>query len=272
MSEEGLTLIAQGREAEIFLRPDGRVLKLMRRPEWSHRVEREATALHALHADGLAAPEAFGIVSVDGRPGLVMARVEGVDLLQLLGRRPYALERVARTMAAQHAAMHACAAPASLPDLRAELRGRIEFVGADLPPDQAAFALEVLATLPDGDRLCHGDFHPGNIIGTWEAPVVIDWGDSTRGDPTADVARTHLLMRIGDPPPGSSAFIRVAAPIGGGIIAARYLSAYRKLRPLDRAELRRWQVVRAAARFAEGVEEEFPALRRFLARAVRRLG
>ncbi|MBV9934839.1 MAG: hypothetical protein JO367_11110, partial [Actinobacteria bacterium] len=94
----------------------------------------------------------------------------------------------------------------------------------------------------------------------------------TRGDPTADAARTHLLMRIGSPPPGSSGFIRVAAPIGGRIIAARYLAAYRELRPVDADLLHRWQVVRAAARFAEDVEEEFAALRAFLDRAVRRVG
>ncbi|MBV8692325.1 MAG: aminoglycoside phosphotransferase family protein [Actinobacteria bacterium] len=271
-SEEGLTLLAQGREAEIFLRPDGKVVKVMRFADWGHRVEREQAALQVLHADGLAAPESFGTTIVDGRPGLVMERIEGADFLQLLGRRPYALNRVARTLATQHVAMHRCAAPAALPELRAVLRERIEVGAEGLLPEHAAFALAVLDTLPDGDRLCHGDMHPGNILGSWDAPVVIDWGESTRGNPIGDVARTHLLMRIGKPPPGSSAFINVAAPIGGRILAARYLVAYRKLRPVDDALLRRWQVVRAAARFAEGIEEEVPALRAFLARARRPVG
>ena len=131
-SEEGLTLLAQGREAEIFVRPDGKVVKVMRFADWGHRVEREQAALQVLHADGLAAPESFGTTIVDGRPGLVMERIEGADFLQLLGRRPYALNRVARTLATQHVAMHRCAAPAALPELRAVLRERIA-VGPEGP-------------------------------------------------------------------------------------------------------------------------------------------
>lgn len=270
MSGEGLTLLAQGREAEIFLRPDGNVLKLMRQPEWANRTEREAAALEALHGDGLAAPEAHGTVTVDGRPGLVMERVDGVDLLTMLGRRPFALEQVARTMATNHAALHECRGPAALPTLRDELRRQIETAGA-LPTEQAGRALDLLATLPDGDCLCHGDFHPGNILGSLERAVVIDWGNATRGDPTADVARTHLLMAIGRPPPGTSTFLRVAAPVGGRIIAGRYLVAYRRLRTVDPIALSRWEVVRAAARFEEGVEDEFAGLEKFIAKAIRRL-
>jgi aminoglycoside phosphotransferase (APT) family kinase protein len=51
-----------------------------------------------------------------------------------------------------------------------------------------------------------------SILGTCLAtgmgsPVVIDWGDATRGDPLADVARTELLHRLGEPPPGTSAVL-----------------------------------------------------------------
>ena len=48
---------------------------------------------------------------------------------------------------------------------------------------------------PDGDRLCHGDFHPMNILGDVSQPVIIDWPDARRGDPAADVCRSYLLMR-----------------------------------------------------------------------------
>ena len=32
-----------------------------------------------------------------------------------------------------------------------------------------------LDTLPDGQRFCHGDYHPGNVILTKAGPIVIDW-------------------------------------------------------------------------------------------------
>ena len=50
--------------------------------------------------------------------------------------------------------------------------------------------------MPEGDRLCHGDFHPINVLGEVSRPVVIDWPDACRGDPAADLCRSYLLLRL----------------------------------------------------------------------------
>ena len=42
--------------------------------------------------------------------------------------------------------------------------------------------------------LCHGDLHPSNVILTVDGPMVVDWFDTGRGDPIADIARSTLLM------------------------------------------------------------------------------
>jgi Ser/Thr protein kinase RdoA (MazF antagonist) len=38
------------------------------------------------------------------------------------------------------------------------------------------------------DTLLHGDFHPGNTVGSAERPVVLDWGDCGVGNPLLDQA------------------------------------------------------------------------------------
>ena len=48
--------------------------------------------------------------------------------------------------------------------------------------------------MPEGE-LCHGDFHPLNIIGPIGQEVLVDWLDATRGDPAAYVCRSFVLMR-----------------------------------------------------------------------------
>lgn len=259
----GLPLLAEGREAEVFLRPDGTVLKLLRHPAMADRARREHAALAALNAHGTLAPRCMATVEVDGRPGLVLERVAGPDLLTAMGSRPWLVWRVGTVTARAHIDMHGEAAPAALPDLHDELRSRIRWAPV-LPEASAAFALGVLDTLPAGDRLCHGDFHPGNVLGTWDRPVVIDWGDAARGDAAADVARTDLLLRVGAPPPGASLALRTLAPVGRRLLADRYLSVYRRHRPLDADHLARWKVVRAAARLADGIEEEYDELLAFL--------
>ena len=170
---------------------------------------------------------------------------------------------VAGTLGRAHSAMHSHHAPDTLPDLRYELGQSIESANA-LPRSLAADALDLLRTLPAGDRLCHGDYHPANVLGTLRAPVIIDWGDASRGDPAADVARTLLLLRMGELPPETSAGMRALTAIGRGVLARRYLAVYRRSASEEPARLDDWMFVRAAARFNEELEVEYPRLLRLL--------
>jgi hypothetical protein len=52
-----------------------------------------------------------------------------------------------------------------------------------------------VAAAPDGARLFHGDFHPGNVICSSRGPVIVDWPNALRAHPAVDVARSIVLMR-----------------------------------------------------------------------------
>jgi hypothetical protein len=256
---DGMIPIGAGREAEVFLLANGNVLKLMRDTGSQFRVEREVIASAAANEQAKRAPEIQGTTVIDNRPGLISERIDGPDLLTRLGGAPWDVGRAGAVMARVHAAMHEATAPPSLPNLNEELRTRIG-TASGLPDELADYALSTLERLPEGDRLCHGDFHLGNILGTWDQPLTIDWGKAARGVPLADVAQTMIVHRIGDPPPKNQPLLRLLTPIGRGILVRRYLSTYRKLRPIQESSLDRWKVVRAAARFRDGIEIEFATL------------
>src|SRR5258706_247313 len=57
-------------------------------------------------------------------------------------------------------------------------------------------ALGILDTMSDGDRLAHGDLHPGNVLLAEPGPVLIDWADATRGDAVADGFDTYWSSQI----------------------------------------------------------------------------
>jgi aminoglycoside phosphotransferase (APT) family kinase protein len=249
-----LERLGGGREADVYAWDEGRVVRLARDPSHAVRVEREALALEAARRAGVPVPAVYERLMIDGRPGVVLDRVDGDDLLVWLGRRPWALWPVARTLGRQHAALHRVEAPDGLPPLREELRRRLR--SRLVPADVRRLALARLERLPDGDRLCHGDFHPANLLRNGTGYAVIDWTNGSRGHPAADVARTVLLLGGGELPADSPPVVRRLERVARRVLRAGYLRAYGRELPLDEALVRRWRPVCAAARLSEDIEGE----------------
>lgn len=247
--------IAEGREAEIFAWDEGRVLRLFRTARSAQVLERECAAMRAVREAMPLVPEVFDLVEVEGRPGIVMERVDGPDQITLLGSKPWQVYSAGTALGKVHAAINGVAAPSSLETLHERLR-RIA-ARPEVPEGARTRLLALLDALPGGDRLCHGDFHPGNILMSSRGPVVIDWPNVTAGDPAADFARTDLLLTMGEPPPGTPSLVRYMQGIGRRIIRSAYRRAYLAERPTDPALVARWRVVRAADRMiAEGIDSE----------------
>ncbi len=261
--QQDLQKIAEGREAEIFAWEDGTVLRLMRSPDAQQAVEWQERALRAALSAGVSVPAVHGTTTVQGRPGLIMERIDGTDMLTLVGQRPWLLFKASRVFGEMQAQLHETVAPDDLPALKAALKRRIESSDR-VPRDLAEFAVAGLEELPDGDRLCHGDFHPANIIWSDDRPVIIDWSGVARGDPAADYVRTELMIQLGDPPPGSSLMLRVLALVGRKILISAYKRAYRRCRPIDGSLVERWGPPVMANRLVDGIEPERPKLLRLL--------
>ena len=104
---------------------------------------------------------------------------------------------------------------------------------------QRQVLLNGLRKMPDGDHLCHGDFHPRNVLGEASQPIVIDWPNACCGDAAADVCRSYLILKL-------HAF-EIAEP---------YLDAYCLVGRVQRQTILDWLPYIAAARLDEAVPGE----------------
>jgi aminoglycoside phosphotransferase (APT) family kinase protein len=261
--------LGAGREAEILAWGDHLVLRWLHDPEGRDRLEIEAAAMTVAAEGGVPVPTVYDVIMVDGRPGLIMDRIDGEDLLTVLERQPWTFARAASRLGRLQAQLHDISAPPVLPDLRRTLLDRID-AAPHLPPHLAAYARDLLAELPDGDRICHGDFHPGNVIAHADGEVLIDWSNAARGDPMGDLARTMLLVRIGALPADTPRFTRAVTQFGRKLLLRAWLGSYRRVRTFDPSVIRRWETVGAAARLSEGIDEEVGPLLRLLKQRHRR--
>lgn len=257
-----LKRVGQGREAEIFEWETSGVVRLMRDPGAADRLDVEREALVAAREGGAPVPEVGDRVTLEGRPGLIMERIDGGDLIERVARRPWTIFDAASLLGRIHVAVHRVAAPPELRGSRPLLEKRITM--ASLPSRLASAALRVLAQLPDGDRLCHGDFHPANVLMSSRGPLVVDWTNASRGTPDADVARTLLMLELAVVPDTMPAIVRRMSSVGRRLFRRGYVRAYRRLRSWDDDAIRPWKFVHAAARIAEGIVEEEALLIRYV--------
>lgn len=201
-------------------------------------IEREYRAA-ALAADrGVAVARPIERIDTEEGRAILYPEIAGATLLGFMRRKPLGAGAALGDMVRLHRSIHACKGKELRP-LKAVLRTDIEYGPADQRLKAAAYAM--LDGLPDGDRLLHGDFHPGNIIAAPEGLTAIDWSKAARGDVTPDMLRTEMLLRFGLGPEDP------LTNIARDWAARRYVAAYGAIAGDGLAHIPQWRAVVALA-------------------------
>lgn len=263
--------IAEGRTAELYRWGDDRVVKLYRSGSSPDYVRREARVSQIVCRANLPAPSVYasdrddGLFEVGGRLGILYEWIDGPTMLRDVASRPWVLVPHSKTFAALHAQVHSVSGE-GLPDLRERIRRAIDGAAEWVSEDLRVAAHAALDRLPEAHRVCHGDFHPDNILLGDRGPVIVDWGPASAGHPAADVAWTILLFRFAGSPVGAPLPVRAFVKWLGAIALRIYLRTYSELTGTTRAEIGRWLGVIAVLRLADRIPEERDALVRLVHR------
>ncbi len=235
--------LAAGRTAEIYPYGEERVLKLFFPAIPESWIDREVSIGRYIHEAQLPVPQVFGRLEVNDREGVVYERIDGPSLLNQLARMPWKAVPYARLLANLHAQVHMISAPLGLETQREWARGGIPNTDK-LSEELKASILHLLASMPDGNQLCHGDFHPGNIIISHRGPVIIDWMTASRGTMCGDVARTSIILEAAQAPEGTP--MRWLLEWVRKSFLATYLKTYFQLQPVERSSFIAWRTIMAA--------------------------
>lgn len=250
------TLLGHGRTADVYLWKEDSVLKLFVDGFPSRLIEQEVDGTRAANVAGVPSPHLMHVITVDGRQGLVLERLTGYTMLAVLGREPMRVTHYAGIFAELQARINECHSP-ELTYRREDLARRIARAG--VVARVKGNALATLERLPDGENLCHCDFHPDNVLMTPQGPSVIDWTSAARGTPASDAAHTALLLRIADAPPGFFRLAWVEREARDRFYGA-WLKRYRELQPEAAATMWSWLLPVAVARLADDIPGERPRL------------
>lgn len=253
--------LAFGRTAEVYPWGGTQVLKLFHEAVSRESIEYEQRIALAIQDTELPVPAVGEIVRLNGRDGLLYQRVEGVPMAEKLQRKPWCVFKYAKHSAILHHTLHSSRLQAGVPSQPERLQRKI-LSAKELQANLQRKVLTSLERMPSGESLCHGDFHPGNILLTTQGLCIIDWIDATIGNPLADVARSSIiLLGLADCQvrnPWLRGFIRLFHRL--------YLWYYFRLNPDGKREYQLWLPIIAAARLSEKI----PGLKGWLLRQVER--
>lgn len=208
-----MNLIGKGNTAEVFDMGDDKILKLFIPGYPKEPVEREYSNARLMESFNLPVPACYEMTERDGRFGIVYEKVPGTDLYTFMVKTGEFQKGLEILVGFQKQILEKeCDTLMSYKDF-------IKLVIGDRDPD----AFTKIDSLPDGNTVCHGDFHPFNILVDDAGNAkVIDFMNVCRGPKLYDIARSYFLMR-GDGPVQSE--------------VAALLSAYLQLHAVTEAEL-----------------------------------
>jgi aminoglycoside phosphotransferase (APT) family kinase protein len=184
--------IGEGASADVHAWAPGQVVKLFK-PVVPLRLGRhEARVTRAVFAAGAPAPEVLDEVTLEGRFGIVLPRLDGPTLLQHYRSGAITFEQAGAILASFAISVHRTPPPPKVLRLRDWVDAWLRAGGGTLPKHIDTGVRVLIERLSPGDELCHGDLHPGNVIMT--GPRLIDWTGTVRAPAAYDLGFSHVLL------------------------------------------------------------------------------
>ena len=186
--------IGEGAYSEVYAFAPGQVVKLFKAGVPRQFGPYEARMIRAVLAAGLPVPEVFGEVTLDGRFGIVLQRLDGPTLWQLSRSGAVTFEQAGAIVAALAMSVHRTPPPPEVLSLREHMEGALRLDDGKLPQHIATDVLALIDRLSPGDGLCHCDLSPGNVIMTAEGPRLVDWTFAMRAPAAVELGFLHVIL------------------------------------------------------------------------------
>lgn len=244
--------ISQGNTAEIFLYDKNKIVKLFKEKMPFEAINYEYRISVVLQEKLDNIPKVFDLLTYNNRYGIVYEEVKGIDMLNILTQKRGKLKDCAKKMAQIHASLHKEDINIAY-SLKDKLKNDIENI-VELTNEEKEKIKQHLDSLPDGNKICHFDFHPGNIMFKGDTPMVIDWMNACMGTRGADMARTCLLLTGGEVA-HAGFLLKFWIQMFKKRIEKLYYKEYKKITGISDEEVEQWMLPVAAARLTEWISD-----------------
>lgn len=226
------------RNKKTIYRDGDRCIKVFNEDYSKADVLNEALNQARVESTNLRIPKILEVSMVDGNWAIVSEYIPGKTLAQLMEENPEKKDEYLEMFVDLQLKMHNEVCP-TLNKLKDKMNAKIS--AADLDATTRYDLHTRLDGMPKHNKLCHGDFTPSNIIVPEDGePYILDWSHATRGNASADAARTYLRFVLK----------------GDEEDAKKYLNLFCKKSDTARQYVEKWLPIVAASQSVKGNEQE----------------
>ncbi len=195
---------------------------------------------------GLNIPRLLGVTMVEGKWAIANEYIPGKTLAQLMEENPDKEDEYLDLFVELQLDVHKHSCP-MLNLLTEKTQHKISATKFDAT---TRYELHTrLASMRVHKKVCHGDFHPSNVIITPEGKVyILDWAHATQGNASADVAQTFLMLTLE----------------AKEKLANKYLDLFCKKSDTAKQYVQKWIPIVAAAQSVKGKPEEQELLNKWV--------
>ncbi|MCH5200484.1 MAG: phosphotransferase [Oscillospiraceae bacterium] len=169
--------------------------KLFHKSYSPHHIYREAMLQCMAAEAGINVPKIHGVIEVDDRLAIVSDYIEGDTVAELMDEFPAKKDKYLALLADTQLDL--------LSRTVNDVRKLTYCIGQDIDAltqldEVKRYELEtLLASMPDHDKLCHGNFGPENVmIDGMDRVFILDWNAAAKGNAGADMAKTYLKLTL----------------------------------------------------------------------------
>ncbi|MBI9012255.1 MAG: phosphotransferase [Clostridiales bacterium] len=184
-------VVGVGNTAVVYEWQEDKVLKLFNSGYPLESIEKEFHNAKAIETMSFGKPKAYEMISYENQTGIVYNKITGDSLLDWV-IETQDVKQCAVYMAELHKSILQYKID-DVPKYKDFLKANIKNASS-VNSMKCEKKLQLLDRLVDDEILCHGDFHPGNIIMSNGQFVVIDFMNVCRGSYLYDIARTVFLV------------------------------------------------------------------------------
>ncbi len=184
------------RKEKVIYRDGDNAVKIFSEKFPKSDILNEALNQARVEETGLPIPALKSVSVVDGQWAITMEYVEGKTLLEIMKENPDNIKEYMNLFVDLQLEVQSKKCPL-LNKLKDKMNRKISSLGNIIDATTRYELHTRLESMPKHDKVCHGDFNPGNIIIDNEGKAhIIDWSHATQGNGAADAARTYLLFAL----------------------------------------------------------------------------